>query len=217
MLSLLFEQYFYLRQRIPVFLYFFYIHYREKDSPLMEHVISRALILMGLIMTYTFMGLTFRVHFTDLIPFNWSYLGVIHWCIFFFIFYLIANRKGMNCLKSFTLATLGCVGGGWLYEISFFHPQSMFLTRSSIFYINGQIICLVLLFYELRRMQFRANKLVLTTLTTFLIFSAILWVNRGALYLICQNWPMRLGLRVPASLFLLSLLSGIEKGEMKNV
>jgi len=172
---------------------------------------------MGLLTCYLFGGLFLKVPFNKMLPLRWTYLGIIHWCIFFFLFYLLAIRKGLTTLGAFTLTTLACAGGGWLYEVPFFYIESMFVTRFSIFYINGQIVCVLLLAYELIRRRVRPNPMIYVSGAFFLAFSYYLFINSTApLYLIFANWPMRLGLRAPASIFLLSLMSGIEKRDEKN-
>jgi len=172
---------------------------------------------MGLITFYLGCGLILKIPFAYMLPIRWTYLGVLHWCIFFFLFYQLAIRKGLSRLSAFTMTTLACAGGGWLYEISFFYIESMFITRYSIFYINGQIICLIFLAYELIRMKVRPNILIGASLVFFLVFSYYMFINSGPqIYLIFRPWYMRLGLRVPASIFLLLLISGVKKGEISE-
>ena len=151
-----------------------------------------------------------------MIPFNWTYYGLIHWCIFFIFFYQLAIRRDMTNLKAFTLATLATLGGGWLYEVPFWYPVSMFLTRYSIFYLNTQIVCLLCLIYEIRRMGFKSNKLILTMGLIFLVFSGILSSLRVVPHIkdTALNHLLKANIwfyRVPASLFLLSLLSGVKE------
>ena len=217
MIALIFKEYFFLRQRIPIFLYVFYIHYRELDHPIMDQVINTFLAFIALISIYTGLGFIMEIPFSNLIPFNWTYYGLIHWCIFFFFFFHIANRRGMSRFKSFTLATLATVGGGWLYEIPLFYPDSMFISPLSILYINGQILYLLFLGYELMRMNFRPNKIIIFMMLIFTAFSTALFLDKTIFWRFFGLYIMKWGNRVPASLFLLSLLSGIERGEMKNV
>jgi len=212
MIALLFDQYFYLRQRLPFILYVYYLHYNDIDNPTIDKIVNLGLSFIGAITIYTFMGLLFKIPFIYLIPFHWCYHGLLTWCIFFFLYYHLAIRKNMSTLKSFTLATLATVGGGWLYEVSFFYPITMFLTRSSIFYLNGQIICLLLLAHELKKMNFKSNKTIYLAMTLLITFSTMLFCSRSRLFI---DWSWLLDYlwfyRVPTSLFLLSLLSGIKK------
>jgi len=219
-----FGDYFVLRQRLPFLVYFIYMKYGDLENPIIDQIINVLSTFTFLISLYTFLSFAFKIPFSGLMPFNWTYYGLIHWCVFFFIFYHIATRKNMSLLKSFTLATLATVGCGWLYEVPFFYPASMFISRMALFYINGQIVYLILLGYELRRMDFKPNKLIWSTLILFLAFSTILFVNRIGFWISLRNilgsdidlmWVYR----TPASLFLLSLLSGIRKQSetMKNV
>ena len=221
MLSIIFREYFFLRQRLPIFLYVFFIHFRDLDRPIIDRIITTLLTFMGLMSIFTFSGFILKIPFSDMIPFTWTYYGLIHWCIFFIFFYQLAIRRGMSGLKAFTLATLATVGGGWLYEVPFFYPESMFITRFSIFYLNTQIVCLLCLIYEIRRMGFRSNRLIVMMGLIFLVFSGILSSLRVVPHIAdtALNYLLKANIwfyRVPASLFLLSLLSGVEKGEMKN-
>ena len=214
----LLSEYHFLRQRIPIFIYVIYVHYRDLSNGIIDQLIWTFLSFIGLLTCYLTGGIILKIPFGYMLPLRWNYLGVIHWSIFFFFFYLLAIRKGLTSLGAFTLATIACAGGGWLYEVPFFYIESMFITRYSIFYINGQIICLMFLAYEFIRMRIRPNRLIVIFMVFFLAFSYYLFINSTApLYLIFRHWFMRLGLRVPASLFLLSLISGIEKIDEKNV
>lgn len=210
MLSIIFREYFYLRQTLPIFLYVFYIHFRDEDNPIIERVVKTGLLAIGLVTVFFSLGYIMDIPFNELIPFTWSYPGPITWGVLFIIYFYILALKGQSGLTSFTLATMATVGGGWLYEIPLFHPITMFLTRSSIFYLNGQIMCLLILVYDLMRKGLKPNMLMGTTLILFLLVSTILVIKDG-------RWPPYSGIwlrwieRVPASLLLISLLSGIEK------
>jgi len=156
-IELVFNEYYYLRQTIPIFLYIFYIHFRDVDHPIIESLLKTGLIAIGFLSTYSIAGFLSNISFSELIPFNWQYSGIITWGIFFLIYYYISNRKGLNELTAFTLATLATLSGGWLYEIPFYYPISMFLTHTSIFYFNSQPVCLLLLIYELKKNELKTK------------------------------------------------------------
>lgn len=219
----LFGDYFVLRQRVPFFIYFLYIKYGGSENPIIKRIIGTMLAFTVLLSSYTALNFIFRISFSKLVPFNWTYYGLIHWCVFFFIYYQLAIRKGMNGLKSFTLAILATVGCGWLYEVSYFHPASMFISRYALFYVNGQIVYLLLLGYELMKMGFKSNIWTWSTFILFLGFSLCLFLDMPGFWRIIRDilgstdglvWVYR----TPASLFLLSLLSGVKKrdGDVKN-
>lgn len=212
LLESLLSDYYYLRQRIPIFIYVFYLHFKESENTALNGAIRTLVSLIGLTTGYAFLGFILKIKFTDLIPFEWHYQGVLHWGIFFIAFYFIALHSKINVLTSFTLSTLATVGGGWLYEIPFYHPLNMFLSDSTIFLINGQILCLLLLAYELKKLNFKTGYFIYTTLFLFLVFSGILFLKMSLLeYALGKlfTWVYR----IPASLFLASLISGIEKSE----
>lgn len=170
--------------------------------------------IIAAMFAYTFLGFVYKIPFRVMIPFSWTYYGIVHWCGFFFIYYQIGIRKNMTNLKSFTLASLATVGGGWLYEIPYFHPKAMFITPFSIFYLNGQIVFLLLLIYEFRRMKLKPNRKIYGALILFLIFSGMLSYARFEfttfnIFLVKNIWLYR----IPASLLLISLLNGIKKRE----
>jgi len=205
-LPLILGEYYYLRQRLPIFIYLLYVLKRRVNSPFIDTAINSALVSIGLIITYTFTGLMLKIPFQKLIPFTWHYPGLLTWGLFFPIYYYISLRAKLNKLTSFTFATLATVGGGWLYEFSFYHPLGMFIDHNTIFYLNGQILCLLLLAYELKKMGFKPNKPVYATLTLFIMYSAITSYNMS------MKWPPNSWfMRIPACLFLLSLLGGIKK------
>ena len=216
-----FGDYFILRQRFPFFVYFIYMKYGELENPIIDKIIDVLLTFTFLISTYTFLSFIFKIRFSDLMPFNWTYYGLIHWCIFFFFFFQMASRKGIGRLKSVTLVILATVGCGWLYEVSYFHPASMFISKLALFYINGQIVYLLLLGYELRKMDFKPNRLIWSTLILFLAFSTMLFIDkrgfwRGVRTIIDPSIDLMWVYRTPASLFLLSLLSGIKSQKKMN-
>ena len=220
-IELIFKEYFYLRQSIPVFLYIFYIHFKDKDTQFIDAWIKTGIIGIGIGVLYFIIGNIIGIPFMDMMPLRWHYPGPITWGIFFLTYFFILTQKGNNSLASFTLATLATVGCGWLYEIPIFnleYVKSIFFTRYSIFYLNGQIMGLLFLGYEIIKRGFKPNILIYANLISFIVFSISL-----SLYL--DFYVTGLGLnitwfyRIPASLFLISLLSGmkIQEDMMKDV
>ena len=104
----------------------------------------------------------------------------------------------------------------------------MFLSRSSFYYPNVQIICLLFLAYELKKRNFKINRLIYAATILFMTFSTIAFLDNDYLMqtynAVLNSWNIK-GItinwiyRIPASIFLLSLLSGItsKKEMMKNV
>ena len=208
------KDYFYLRQRIPIFIYVFYLHFKESDNPAIGGAVKTAVSMVGLSTVYALTGLIFNIPFTRWVPLNWGYPGLVTWGIFFLIYYFTTNKKVKNDLTAFTFATLATVGGGWLYEISFFHPLKMWMSNNTIFLINGQILCLILLAYELKKMQFKPNFIILESFIIFIVWSVLLFSDFGRLayeFKLAFDNPFlfRWLCRIPASLFLISLLGGI--------
>ena len=204
-IALILGEYYFLRQRLPIFLYVFYTHFKEVDNPIIDSAINASLAATGLITLYTFIGFILKIPFTRLIPFRWHYPGLLTWLAFILVYYHISLRSNLNRLTSFTLTALATVGGGWLYEVPFFSPLGMFLNHNSIFYLNGQIICLLLLAYELKKMNFKPNKPIYATLILFIIYSTLIFYNMMFMKHLPDIWFMR----IPTCLFLISLLGGI--------
>jgi len=130
------------------------------------------------------------------------------------IYYYIVNKKMKNNLTAFTFAVLAATGGGWLYEISFFHPLKMVMSNNTIFLINGQILCLILLAYELKKMQFKPNLIILENFIIFVVFSILLFSEYDRVaytFRLAFDNPFlfRWFCRIPTCLFLISLLGGI--------
>lgn len=257
----IFSQYFYLRQIIPFFLYVFYFIFRDVDNPFIDALVKTGLVAIILGTAYTIMGYILGIDFKELISFTWAYQSPITWGLLFISYYYILTRKENNPLTSFTISTLAVMGGGWLYEVPFFHPLSMFMGRGSFFYINIQIICLLLLAFELRKKTFNPNPIIYATLflcmflakASFyypnsqilcLIFLAYelkkmnfkpnMWIWSTLILFMALSMPLFMDMRgfwrfvrkslgsldnlvwiyrIPTSLFLLSLLSGVKKND----
>jgi len=209
------QDYFYLRQRIPIFIYVFYLHFKESDNPAIGGAIKTMISLIGLGTLCAVTGFIVDVPFKELIPLGWGYPGLVTWGIFFLIYYWVTNKKVQNDLTAFTFATLATVGGGWLYEIAFFHPLKMLMSNNTIFLINGQILCLILLAYELKKMQFKPNLIILESFIIFAVFSILLFSDFDRLAymfkLAFNNSRLFCWLyRIPTCMFLISLLGGIK-------
>ena len=159
-ISSIFSQYFYLRQTVPILLYAFYAHFREENDPIIEIIMKMSVLVIGLLTAYMILGYSLRIPLKKLIPVNLSYTTSITWGLFFLIYYYILNRKEEKNLTAFTLATLATVGGGWLYEVPFFHSIGMFLGKGSFFYNNIQLMCVLFLLLELRKNIFNPNPIL---------------------------------------------------------
>lgn len=207
------EDYFFLRQRIPIFVYVFYLHFKGSDNPAIKGSVKITVSLIGLSTVYAITGLIFKIPFKVLVPLGWGYPGMVTWGIFFLIYYWATLKKVQNDLTAFTFAMLATVGGGWLYEIWFFHPLKMWMSNYTIFLINGQILCLILLGYELKKRGFKINRNICMALGIFLTFSLFLFLDfKGTAYQFKIRWGPYAFVwfcRVPACNFLLSLLGGI--------
>lgn len=209
-LHVLFRCYFYFRRTYPFFLYGCYLMFKDKEDPDLDNLIMVFVTLIRLITFYAFIKMITKSPFSEFIPFNWSYPALITWGIFFSIYYQIKLQQNQNKLTAFTIATLAAVGGGWLYEIPFFHPAKMFK--------SPQIVCLLLLGYELKKRGLKLNTLIYAMFSLFISFSVILFIKKYAFtFMVYQLFGTRLLsawlIRIPACLFLLSLLGGIKSSE----
>lgn len=213
----IFEDYFFLRQRIPLFIYFFYLHFKKSNNSCIAPAIKTVVSLIGLSTIYGIIGWVLNVPFRKWVPFGWGYQGLVTWGIFFLIYYLNVLKITHNDLTAFTFAALAIVGGGWLYEICFFHPLSMWMGNNTIFLVNGQIICLILLGHELRKMNFKSNRNIYLAFSIFLFFSIALLLDfYGVAYQFKIRWGSKIFswfYRIPACNFLISLLGGIKRIE----
>jgi len=203
------NEYFYFRQRVPIFIYIFYLHFKNKNNQGAEKIIRWGLSFVVALLSYAFIGLIMDIPFKKFIPLNWRYSGLITWGVFFLCYYYISRRITNKNLTSFTLATIATFGGGWLHEIPFYYPLSMLFNHFSIYYLDTQFFCLLLLAYELRNLNFKPNKIIYAALTLYLVFSTILYFDY--LYFIDYLWIYR----IPTCLFLLSLLGGIQMEDKK--
>jgi len=139
------------------------------------------------------------------------YINIQGLCVLLLLFELRKKRFNPNPL---------------IYAILF---SSMFLGWKGLPWPNSQIICLLLLGYELLRRGFKINRLIIIMFLIFIAFSMPLFMSKTALLDFCMEIFSSLNIswtysyaknvkwiyRIPASLLLLSLLSGIsKKGEM---
>lgn len=268
-LRLIFSRYSYFLHTVPLSVYVFYVIFRNVDNYIINSLIKTGLLAIGIGAITSFIACVMGIPLKSLISFNWYYYGPLHWGIFFLsYYYILLKRKEESKLASFTLATLAAAGGGWLYEVPSWHPISMFLGKGSFFYNNfqimcillllfelrkkrfnpnpliyaillssmflgwkefpfpnSQIICLILLGYELLRRGFKPNRFIIIMFLIFIAFSIPLILDKNALLNFCRetllslnvNWTysyaqkVKWVYRIPASLFLLSLLNGINK------
>jgi len=197
-------------------IYILYKKFNGVKSPYVDKIVDASALLVAIIFSYGFTGLVLGIPFKNYIPFDWQYAGLVTWAVFFLIYYSVATKSNLNKLTAFTLSSLSVVGGGWLYEIPFFHPVRMFIDYNNIFYLNGQILILLVLAYELRKIGFKMNRTIYTTLSLYLVFSGKLSMDwRGvarafnAIYPGFYLWIYR----VPTCLLLLSLLGGLRRKE----
>ena len=269
MLSIIFSRYSYLLHTVPISIYAFYYHFKNLCHPIIDALIKTGLLAIGIGAITSFIACVMGISLKSIIAFKWYYYGPLHWGIFFIsYYYILLNRKEESKLASFTLATLATSGGGWLYEIPSWHPISMFLGKASFFYNNIQILCILLLLFELRKKHFNPNPIIYAILLSsiflgwkefpwpnsqiicllllgyellrrgfkpnrfiilmsliFIAFSIPLFLDKEALLNFCRETFSLLNIkwtyiyaqkvkwiyRIPASLFLLSLLSGINK------
>lgn len=209
-LALLWGEYFYLRQRIPLFLYLFYVFYKNSDDPIIDRSIEAALVVIGALTVYAIVGFTIGIPFVNHINGGWGYQGLVTWGLFFLIGFNVCRETTPNKLTAFTLTTLAATGGGWLYEIPFFRAKAMFISLNSIFYLNAQITCLGILLYELMKGNVRPNKYIYITFSVFLVTAVLLFDNLDALRYL-HTWIMR----IPTCLFLISLLGGMKVEAIK--
>lgn len=259
LIALIFSQYFYLRQTIPLYIYVTYLFFRDTENSIINGIVKTALLAIVLGTSGAIIGCILGLPINDLLQFKWSYTSPITWGILFISYYYVLTQKEENPLTSFTLATLAVLGGGWLYEVPFFHPLGMFLSRGMFFYFNGQIICLMLLLcewkntgsrpnpliytalllcmflnrapfwypnvqiiclillaYELKKRNFKPNRIIYATTILFIAFSTPLFLDMHGFWGFIKNALGSLDnlvwfYRIPASLFLLSLLSGVNE------
>jgi len=219
-LAAILNNYFYLRQRIPFFIYVFYLHFKDLKSRAISRTIKAGVSFIALITIYVLSGLVLKVPFSEWVPISWGYPGLVTWGIFFMIYYFACLRIAFNDITAFTFATLATFGGGWLYEICFFHPWKMLVSNNTIFLFNGQILYLILLGYELKKKGFKPNRNVYLAFGIFLFFSLNLFLDfYGVAYLFKIRWGSRAFAwfyRIPACNFLISLLGGIKQIEAKS-
>lgn len=207
-----FRGYYFFRERIPFFVYAFYLFFKDVEDYRVNAFIEAFIFGLKAILFYSFLGLVFGVGFTDWIPMDWNYSGLMNWGIFFIIYYNGLIGKEKNVLTSFTISVLAVLSGGWLYEICFFHPIGMFMNYSNLFLVDSQILCIVLLGYEFWKMGFKITYKIGIAFLVFSVFSYALFIDFRFVKNIVGSGLISMWIaRVPASLFLISLIGGLDE------
>jgi len=135
------------------------------------------------------------------------------WFVFCYTMFLYGERVSGDHVFAACFAVSSAHFGGWLYEIPFFHPASMFYSTRYPWLVNTQIVSGLFCIYLLVEKKIKANKLML---------SAALWYVALSLFYILKPphrffMPMSLWWlpRVGTMTLLGSALTGIG-GEKKQ-
>lgn len=206
--------YFWLRQRIPIFVYFFYIYFKNPDNPALNSLTKIFISLTGLMTIFFTVSYFLKIPFEKLISLSWHYPGIIVWGLFFVIYYLIILKKNYSGLTAFALSVIATTGGGWLYEVPFNSKMAFVISLNTIFLLDGQILCLLLLGYELKKRGFQPKRSIYATFCIYVIFSWVCYKNfrgltQGIRILTGNQHLFSWIYRIPTCLFLLSLTAGI--------
>ncbi len=215
LLGTLFRGYYFLRERLPIFFYIIYRYYEKhyesnKKINYIEFIICSTIVFVGFIFGLSLIGKLSGSSFIDFFMFNWQYSGTITWSIFFFINFIGIYYKTGNTLKAYIISILASLSGGWLYEISIFKSMDMYLLGQAIFYVKGQIICVILLIYEYIRLNIKLNIKITFFIILYLALSVMTLKYGIEIYPMPYNWFYRL----PTVLLLISLISGIDECDL---
>lgn len=176
--TLFMSAYFYGRQRIPLFFYLLTAY--AKDKPRIRNkVVNPVLLIVSLLTVYSVGGFLINsirggLPFNELFPIRWRYSGAVTWGIFALVFYIWATKICETRIEAVNLACLAVFAGGWLYEVPYFHPYSMFFSSNAVLYLNGQIVSLILLLYELGKRGCRPRGETLAALLVYVGFSVFI-------------------------------------------
>ena len=165
----------------------------------------------GSIYSSTVFILVFSASILGLYPENQrvSYL----WVIFCLGVYGYGERVTGDHVWAACYAVLATHFGGWLYEIPFLHPQSMFYSVQYPWLVNMQILSGVFCLWLLTKRKIKPNKTMLLAALGYCAVSLFyiikpphpLWLN--------TSWWLSRGLTM---LLLWAILTGI-KGENKKM
>ena len=130
------------------------------------------------------------------------------WIIYVFtVYYYGASVSGDHVFAA-CFAVSSAHFGGWLYEIPFFHPASMFYSTRYPWLVNTQILSGLFCIYLLIKREFKANKTMLYATLGYVAMS-LFWIADYHIYFPIKLWWLP---RLGAMVLLWSALTGI-KGE----
>ncbi len=215
--------YFLIRSWLPISVFLTYALLYYAAQPIARHLYQATFIVIA-----TTLGVTLALHvsgikLSTILNVNVTLEGAATSLAFAILILWYANHLTHDCLFSITTSLLSVASLGWLYEIPFYHPESMFystnpLNQSGAYYpgfIHPQLTSLILLLLTLHYRGFNTPKLLALTLPLYLIyayymynyanFEGIYWYPYAYRYV--AKWLMR----IPATLLLLSLLTNYPK------
>ena len=103
-------------------------------------------------------------------------------------------------------AVLSAHFGGWLYEIPFFHPASMFYSTRYPWLVNTQILSGLFCIYLLIKREIKANKTMLYA-TLGYVATSLFWIADYHIYFPIKLWWLP---RLGAMVLLWSALTGLD-------
>ena len=133
------------------------------------------------------------------------------WIIYCFGVFLYANRVSGDHVFAACFAVLSTHFGGWLYEIPFFHPATMFFSSRYPWLVNMQIVSGVFCGFLLWKRGFKRNKTMVWAVLGYVAVS-LFWIADYHIYFPVRLWWVP---RVGTMILLWSTLTGI-KGENKK-
>ena len=133
------------------------------------------------------------------------------WAVFCYVMFLYGERVSGDHVFAACFAVSSAHFGGWLYEIPFFHPASMFYSFRYPWLVNTQIISGLFCVWLLAKRKIEANRTMLYGSIIYVLVT-LFWLSGYRIYFPVRLWWLpRVGVMIP----LWSTLTGI-KGEKKK-
>jgi len=227
-MSELIPGYYLWRDRIPFFVTLIYFTYRAYPCPTLEKQLEKAskwfLVLINTLTLWAVYVWVRDKNLSSIVGFKWSIASPFTWGVFIMVCYGLMRRNENSVIDSFYYSFIAGVGGGWIYDINWWIRGSLEnilqVNYYKVFFINFQIICVVvLILLVLYDKTYRDNKYSFW----LLVFSFLFYLNTPILrpFFNYSLTPIKLSLygfviRLPIQLYLINVFKEIKPKVMKR-
>jgi len=128
------------------------------------------------------------------------------WFVFCYTIFLYGENVSGDHVFAACFAVSSAHFGGWLYEIPFFHPASMFYSFRYPWLVNTQILSGLFCVWLLAKRKIEANRIMLYGAIIYVLVT-LFWLSGYRIYFPVRLWWLP---RVGTMTLLGSALTGVE-------